>query len=49
MTPSDGERTAGPEVILYFLQWAAASLWDAHSVEQQADDTHHREAQVRHI
>lgn len=49
MTPSDGERTACPEIVLYFFQRAAASLWDAHSIEQQADDTHHREQQVGHI
>ena len=48
-TPPDGERAARPEVVLDLLQGAAASLWDAHGVEQQADDTHHGEAQVGHV
>lgn len=47
--PVDGECASRPEVVLYFLQRALASLWDAHSIEEQGDDAHHREKQVGHI
>lgn len=46
---SDGERASSPEVVLYFLQWALPSLWDAHGVEQQTKDAHHSEHQVGRI
>lgn len=46
---ADGELASRPEVVLYFLQRAFASLWDAHSIEEQAEDANHREKQVRHI
>lgn len=45
----DGECASCPEVVLYFLQRAFASLWDAHGVEQQAEDAHHSEDQVGHV
>lgn len=49
MTPGDGERTPCPEIVLDFLQRAATSLWDAHSVEQQTEHTHHSKTQVGHV
>lgn len=45
----DGERASSPEIVLYFLQRALASLRDAHGVEQQAEDAHHREHQVGNV
>lgn len=46
MTLVDGKRASSPKIVLYFLQRAVASLWDAHSVEEQAEDAHHGEDQV---
>lgn len=48
-TPVDGERASCPEIVLDLLQWAAARLWDAHSVEQQTEHAHHRKQQVGHV